>query len=128
MCDSPNAILASSENGFTLQPAKHEHYDIIATMSEGIYNGFDYLLPLFHKWIDLEKEKQDKVKNVVLVDPNGKVIGFENFFILENGKSVFAQAMRVDKSLRGKGIGKLFNELCSTYLTRLHPGVSLTLS
>jgi len=116
-------VLIQSENGFSLQPAEHEHYNTIVAMSDGIYIGFDYLLPIFHKWIDLEKEKKDKVKNVVLVDPNGKVIGFENFLILENGKSVFARALRIEPSLRGKGIGKLFINLCNSYLTKIYPGV-----
>jgi len=33
--------------------------DAVAEISTNIYNGFDYLLPLYHKWIDFEEEKPD---------------------------------------------------------------------
>jgi len=112
------------ENGHGIAKALPEDYSAVKAMSKNIYNGFDYLLPIYQKWIDMESEMPDKVKNLVLLDDDGQVLGYQSYFIFENGKSVFAQALRISPSCRGKGIGKLFTKLSNEYLkTFLHPDV-----
>jgi len=117
-------LLLKNED-FGIAKAEHKDYQAIVDMSDNIYNGFDYLLPIYHKWIDMEVEKPDKMKGFVLVDSKNKVVGYQMIFILEKGKSIFAQALRICPSLKGKGMGKIFDKLCKDYLkTFLQPEVT----
>ena len=39
-----------------IEQAKHSDYEEVMKISEGVYNGFDYLPYLYHKWISQEEE------------------------------------------------------------------------
>jgi len=104
------------EGTFGIAKACKNDYQAVADMSDNIYNGFDYLLPIFHQWIDLEEEKSGQVRNFVLLNADQKVVGYQIFFILENGYSLFAQALRISPLLKGEGMGKLFDKLCKDYM------------
>jgi len=104
------------EQGLTLKRAKHEHFKAIEAISHDIYHGFDYLLSLYHEWIDMEIEIPNNIKNFVIADTTGRILGYQCYFFLEQRNSIFVQAMRIDPAFQGKGFGRLFTEMTKQYI------------
>ena len=55
---------------------------------------------------------------------SGKILGFESISFQNNFQVALQQAIRVDPSLRGEGLGKKLNELGMEYIKKLNPQVS----
>ncbi len=66
---------------------------------------------MFHSWLD----DADR-RNVVLVAPDGRVVGYQSFLLQDGGRRVLANALRIDPSLKGLGIGRRFMRLCREML------------
>jgi len=114
MSFSKRQVLISA-NEYFLAKAKHEDLEVILEMSENVLSGFDYLKPIFKQWIDIE-EKENTRLNLVLLDKEKKVVGFQSFGLLHGFEAVFSQALRIHPSLRGKGVGRIFLSLSHQYL------------
>ena len=106
-----------------LAPATHDHYRPLLEISRGIYDGLDYFSNVYHVWVDQEKEDPRRRRNVVLLDENEKVIGYQSFMFQDGGRRVVAQALRIDLSLKGLGVGKRFMELCREFLLDINKEV-----
>jgi len=105
-----------SLEGYFLARATKEDYDAVQKMSKDVLSGFDYILPLFSQYI--EQEENGLRKNFVLLNEAKNVVGFQSFFLLENGQSVFVQGLRVHPELRGMGVGRIFLKMCHQELKK----------
>ena len=79
------------ENKIRVRVAKIE--DIPDISEIGVYvlsNGFksDYLPTVIQKWFT------DKNRIMIVVEYDGKVVGFESMILLDEGKTVFLEAIR----------------------------------
>ncbi len=96
--------------------AQQGHFLDILSFSRGIYDGLDYFCGVYTKWLAEEESDSSKRKNVVMVDEEGKVLGFQSFLFQDRGNRVLAQALRIDQSMKGIGLGRTFMQLCRELL------------
>ncbi len=101
---------------FKLIRAERCHFQDILSFSRGIYNGLDYFCGVYTKWLAEEEADSSKRKNVVMVDGEGKVVGFQSYLFQDRGNKVLAQALRIDQSKKGTGLGRTFMQLCKELL------------
>ncbi len=102
-----------------LVKADQRHIQDVLNFSKGIYNGLDYFEAVYPRWLEEERNFPSLRKNVVMVDSTtGKAIGFQSFLFHDNGNRVQAQALRIDQSKKGTGLGKIFMHLCKDFLLK----------
>ena len=53
----------------------------------------------------------------------GKILGFQSFFFQREGRAVLQQAIRVDATVQGAGVGKRFSAMGEDYLRLVNPEV-----
>ena len=106
-----------------LAKATRDHYQPILDISEGVYDGLDYFTGVYYKWITQEEVDPMKRRNIVLLDADDRVIGFQSYMFQDGGKRVLVQALRIDPSLKGMGVGKKFMELCREFIARINKEV-----
>jgi len=51
---------------------------------------------------------------------DGKVAGFQSYFIQDEGRKALAQALRIDQKMKGLGLGKHFMNLCRENLLKVN--------
>jgi RimJ/RimL family protein N-acetyltransferase len=82
----------------------HDDYNDIVDISKYIWDGYDYLPSLFHKWVD------DEGYFLGAVDTEkNKVVGVGKFSILYD-KSGWLEGLRVHKDYRGQKIARQISE------------------
>ena len=82
----------------------HEDYDDIVDISKDIWDGYDYLPGVFHKWID----NVGFFLGAVELEKN-KVVGVGKYTILPDGTG-WLEGLRVHKDYRGLKIAKGISE------------------
>ena len=78
--------------------------------------GHDYFEHVYFAWLRDEEEDCTKRQSVVLLDECDKVIGYQSFLYMDQGRKVLEQALRIDPKLKGKGVGRRFMELTQEFL------------
>ena len=73
----------------------------IIEMSKGIYDGHDYFPLVFLKWLE------EPNRRIIVAEKDEVVIGIRAFHIVDNGKTIVSQSLRVHPKYRGQGIGTL---------------------
>ena len=69
------------------------------------------------KWILEEKNQPQRRSNLVLLDENNRVIGYQSYMFQDDGRVVLTQAVRIDEKLRGQGAMKKFSQLTMEQFT-----------
>lgn len=70
----------------------------IIELSQGIYEGHDYLPHVFLEWLD------EPNRRIIVAEKGGAVIGIRAFHIVDEGKTVVSQGLRVHPKYRGQGV------------------------
>ena len=98
--------------------AKASDFDDVVKLSEGIYNGYDFIPVVFHQWL-----KRENVAIMMLYADN-KLIGLEAGHIVDDGKTLVRRGGRIAPNLRGQGlVGKMVPAL-QQYVSAVFPKVS----
>ena len=79
MCRKENIKNMIDLSALKLVKAEMKHLERVLEMSEGIYEGQDYLGHVYISWIKEENANSDTRRNVVLVDGDGVVMGYQSF-------------------------------------------------
>ena len=93
---------------FSIRIASEEDYDSVLEMSQGIYNGNDYLPCIYHQWL------KDTNHHIFLGISDGNIVGLLVAYINDGNKTLIHQALRIHRNYRGKGFSsKLIAEVNS---------------
>jgi len=82
----------------TFRLAKSSDFDEIQKLSEGIYNGGDYLPARFHKWMKMEN------LDVMLAFSGDKLVSLVVCSVVDEGMTFVSRAERTLPEFRGRGI------------------------
>ena len=120
-----NPLEASS---LALRKATLSDRDEVMRISKNVYLCYDYLPHCYDLYCKLEDndDHDNKGVNLVMVDPKTpeKVLGYQSYLFQGQGRrrQAIARALRVDDSLRGRGLGKAMMALCADHLATLADG------
>ena len=119
-----NPLEASS---LALRKATLSDRDEVMRISKNVYLCYDYLPHCYDLYCKLEDndDHDNKGVNLVMVDPKTpeKVLGYQSYLFQGQGRrQAIARALRVDDSLRGRGLGKAMMALCAEHLATLADG------
>jgi hypothetical protein len=103
----------------------------VMKMSEGIYEGWDYLPACFHRWLN-DPDRHMFVAESVTQGEGGEdqLVGLDTVSLFDKGNTVMFQALRVVEAQQGRGVGKLLSatglEFACTQLSPLPQRVRVT--
>ena len=83
---------------FQCRLAESTDFDDIVKLSEGLYNGYDFLPVVYHKWL-----KKENVA-MMLLYAGKRLIGLQAGCIVDEGKTLVWRAARVAHNLEGQGL------------------------
>ncbi|XP_068128237.1 probable N-acetyltransferase 16 isoform X2 [Hyperolius riggenbachi] len=98
-------------------PATAEDYEEVMSISEGIYNGKDYLPFRYHAWL------KEPNRRMFLCKKEGKIVGFRSFLLVDDGETAVVQGLRVAPWARGQGIAGIIQRFFIETLHSEHPKV-----
>ena len=81
----------------TLRLAQSDDFDEIVKLSEGIYEGHDYLPLTFHQWL-----QRDNMA-VTLAHSGNKLIGLAAYSVVDDYRTLIRRAARTHPDFRGQG-------------------------
>lgn len=93
----------------TFRLAQPGDFDEIVKLSEGIFDGHDYLPFTFRQWL-----QRDNLL-VVLAYSGGRLAGLQASFVIDDGRTSFLRAARIGTKFRGKGFLRKLREFARTY-------------
>ena len=108
---------ASTPDQLTFRLAQSGDCDAVVKLSEGIYDGHDYLPFNFHKW--LQRDNLD----VLLAYSGDKLVGLVACFVVDEGRTCIRRAERILAELRGQGLARQLREFARKYVTEHYPSV-----
>ena len=90
----------SVRNKLTLKFRLAEASDIdeVVKLSDGIYNGYDYLPVVFHQWLKMENAA------IMMALSERKLVGLQACCVVDDGKTFIRRAGRILPELRGQGL------------------------
>ncbi|XP_068687726.1 histidine N-acetyltransferase-like [Montipora foliosa] len=86
--------------GLTFRLGQSTDFHEILKISEGIYEGHDYLPKRYHTWMEMENW------NVMLAFSGDKLSSLVAFAVVDEGKTYVTRAARTLQEFRGQGIYK----------------------
>jgi len=101
----------------TFRLAQSGDFNAIVRLSEGIYNGHDYLPFTFHKWL----QRDDLT--VLLAYSGDKLVGLEACFVVDEGRTFIRRAERILAELRGQGLVRQLREYARKYVREHFPSL-----
>ncbi|KXJ28663.1 Histidine N-acetyltransferase [Exaiptasia diaphana] len=102
----------------TVRVATDDDVDNILHVSEGIYNGEDYLPVVLQQWLNYER------KLIYLAEYEGEVIGLQVATIAENEQSFVTQALRIHPKYRGRRLSYQINDAVLASVRNKFPQVT----
>ena len=108
---------ASTPGRLTFRLAQPGDFDAVVKLSEGIYDGHDYLPLRFHKW--LQRNNLD----VLLAYSGDKLVGLQACFVVDEGRTFIRRAERILAELRGQGLVRQLREFARRYVREHYPSV-----
>jgi len=116
------SILGTSSSemaaALTFRIAQPDDFDETVKLSNQINpNGHDYLELKFLEWVKMDN------RAVLLAFLEGKLVGLQACFIVDDGKTFVRQAMRFTPNLQGKGFSRELSEAMDTYVLNTFPDV-----
>ena len=91
----------------TIRLAQPGDFNEIVKLSEGIYDGHDYLPFPFHRWLE-----RDNLA-VILAFSGDKLVGLLAYFVVDDGRTCIRRAERILAELRGRGLGRQLRQFPS---------------
>ena len=82
----------------TFRLAQTRDFDEILKLSEGVYDGQDYLPIRFHNWMQMDNVA------VMLAHSSEKLVGLVQCSVVDNGRTAVRQAARKSTEFRGQGV------------------------
>lgn len=79
--------------------------------------GHDYLQLRFHSWLEMDN------RVILLAFLNGRLIGLQACFIVDDGRTFVRQAMRLAPDFQGKGFSRELSKAMDTYVVDTFPNV-----
>ena len=108
---------ASTPGRLTFRLAQPGDFDAVVKLSEGIYDGHDYLPFIFHKW--LQRDNLD----VLLAYSGDKLVGLQACFVVDEGRTFIRRAERILAELRGQGLARQQREFSRKYVSEHYPSL-----
>ena len=99
----------------TIRLARSTDYDQILKLSEGIYDGRDYLPRRYHTWMAMENTY------VMLVFSGDKLVSLGACSIIDEGKTIVGRAGRTSPNFRGQGNFKLLHRALLDFSRKRYP-------
>ncbi|XP_036403976.1 N-acetyltransferase 16, like [Megalops cyprinoides] len=106
-------------DGLTFWLARSEDYDDVMAISEDIYWGNDYLPHRYHAWLT------EPQRVVMLAKREGKLVALESGLVVDDGRTVVVEGLRVCPSERGKGVAGTVQRFTDQYIQRLYPSIQV---
>ena len=97
--------------------AQTSDLDEILILSEGVYDGQDYLPVRFHNWMQMDNVA------VMLAHASKKLVGLVQCSFVNDGRTAVRQAARTLLEFRGQGVYKRLSEAMSEFVRRQYPNV-----
>ena len=97
--------------------AQTSDFDEILILSEGVYDGQDYLPVRFHNWMQMDNVA------VMLAHASKKLVGLVQCSFVNDGRTAVRQAARTLLEFRGQGVYKRLSEAMSEFVRRQYPNV-----
>ena len=97
--------------------AQTSDFDEILVLSEGVYDGQDYLPVRFHNWMQMDNVA------VMLAHASKKLVGLVQCSFVNDGRTAVRQAARTLLEFRGQGVYKRLSEAMSEFVRRQYPNV-----
>ena len=107
----------STPGRLTFRLAQPGDFDAVVKLSEGIWDGHDYLPLKFHKW--LQRDNLD----VLLAYSDDKLVGLQACFVVDEGRTLIRRAERILNELRGQGLARQLREFARKYTRDHYPSV-----
>ena len=101
----------------TCRLARSNDFDDILTLSQGIYNGHDYVPVRFHTWMKVENSA------VMLSYADKKPAGLLVCSVVDEGRSFISRAARVLPEFRGQGVHKMQGKVMDEFVRKTFPNV-----
>ena len=101
--------------GLTILLARSTDYDQILKLSEGIYDGRDYLPRRYHTWMAMEN------MHVMLAFSGDKLVRLAACSIIDEGKTVVTHAGRTSPNFRCQGNCKFLCRALFDFLRKRYP-------
>ena len=92
-------------------------YEEILDMSEGIYDGYDYLPFVFHQWLN------EPNRLVFVAQFEEKLVGLNSISIISGGTTCVGQALRIHPNYRGKRLASYLKNAIGDYMRCNYPSV-----
>ena len=105
------------EDQLSFRLATPQDFDEVQKMSKGIYEGHDYLPLKYHHWL-----KQDNIVVMVAVI-DGKIIGLEAQFVVDDGMTAVSRARRIHPDYRGRSFGTRLAEALRNHVRPRFPNI-----
>ena len=84
--------------------AKASDFDDVVKLSEGIYNGYDFIPAVFHQWL-----KRENVA-IMMLYADKKLIGLEAGHIIDGGKTLVRRGGRIAPNLKLIFVDRVYYE------------------
>ena len=107
----------STPGRLTFRLAQSGDFDAVVKLSEGIYDGHDYLPLRFHKWL------QRNHLDVLLAYSGDKLVGLQACFVVDEGRTLIRRAERILTELRGQGLARQLREFARKYTRDHYPNL-----
>ncbi|KAL9958112.1 hypothetical protein ACROYT_G035083, partial [Oculina patagonica] len=99
----------------TIRLATPNDFDEILKLSEGMYEGDDYLPFRYHAWMKMDK------MDVMLAYFGEKLVGLAACSIVDDGRTVIRRAGRTLPEFRGRGVSKSLLQAMYEMIRRRYP-------
>ena len=101
----------------TFRLAQTSDFDEILIMSEGVYDGQDYLPVRFHNWMQMDNVA------VMLAHTSEKLVGLVQCSVVDDGRTAVRRAARTSLEFRGQGVYKRLSKAMNEFVRRRYPDV-----
>ena len=101
----------------TFRLAQTSDFDEILIMSEGVYDGQDYLPVRFHNWMQMDNVA------VMLAHSSEKLVGLVQCSVVDDGRTAVRRAARTSLEFRGQGVYKRLSKAMNEFVRRRYPDV-----
>ena len=100
-----------------VRPAVKSDYEAVVELSQGIYDGLDYLPVVFHEWLTQPK------RVLFVAEMEGEIIGAESMFFIDEGETAIGGAWRIHPRYRGRRLGSKMTGLILECVKQHYPKV-----
>ena len=102
----------------TFRLAESRDFDAAVELSEGHYNGYDYLPVVFHDWLEMDN------LDIMLAHLGKKLVGLGACIIVDDAKTFVLIGGRVMPELRGRGVSQGLIKVLEDHVRQKFPKVS----